>query len=105
MAEDPKPEDEASPEVGDHPFEPRGKWWSLCKVCGLARAAHSSSTIDTRLEMFKEQMVRYGRINHVDPRKVEELEKEVRSYGYIGDTEVEGMVTGVPRHSYVGDDE
>lgn len=26
--------------VDDHPFVPRDEWWSLCKVCGLARAAH-----------------------------------------------------------------
>lgn len=105
MADDPKPEDEAPPVVGDHPFEPRGKWWSLCKHCGKARAAHSSSTIDVRMEMLKEQMSRYGRINHVDPHRAEELEKEVRAHGYIGDTEIEGKAADVPRHSYVGDDD
>lgn len=105
MAEDPTPEDEAPPEVGDHPFEPRGKWWSLCKVCGLARASHSSSTIDTRLEMLKEQMERYGEVRHVNPERASELTREMRSrHSYIGDNEIEGMVPG-PRHTYVGEDD
>lgn len=76
MAEEPKAEDEAPPAVDNHPFEPRGAWWSLCKVCGLARAAHSSSTIDTRREMFLDQMKRYGKINHVDPARSEQLTRE-----------------------------
>lgn len=27
--------------VHDHPFEPKGEWWSLCKHCNLGRASHS----------------------------------------------------------------
>lgn len=27
--------------VHDHPFEPIGEWWSLCKHCKLGRASHS----------------------------------------------------------------
>lgn len=106
MAEEPKAEDEAPPSVGDHPFEPRGKWWTLCKVCGLARAAHSSSTIDERLEMLKDQMARYGEVRHVNPERAAELTREMRDrHGYIGDAEVEGRVPDVPHHTYVGDDE
>lgn len=26
--------------IRDHPFEPRGEWWSLCKRCGLGSASH-----------------------------------------------------------------
>lgn len=78
MAEKPKAEDEAPPGVDDHPFEPRGAWWSLCKRCGLARASHASSTIDTRREMFKEQMKRYGEIRHVDPERKKELNREFK---------------------------
>jgi hypothetical protein len=33
---------EAPPTV-DHPYVPRAEWWSLCKACGLAEAAHPSS--------------------------------------------------------------
>lgn len=80
MAEEVKPEDEAPPGVDDHPFEPRGAWWSLCKTCGLARAAHSSSVIDERREMFKEQMARYGEIRHVDPERKAELDEEFREF-------------------------
>lgn len=54
MAEEPKAHDEAPPEILDHPFEPRGQWWSLCKHCGLAQAAHSSSTINTQEEIRKD---------------------------------------------------
>lgn len=38
--------DEAPAEIEDHPFEPRGEWYTLCKHCGLAQAAHSETTID-----------------------------------------------------------
>jgi hypothetical protein len=30
--------------ISDHPFEPRGEWWSLCKHCGLAQPAHNETT-------------------------------------------------------------
>lgn len=75
MAE-PKAHDEASPGVGDHPFDPRGEWWSLCKHCGLARVAHKTSTIDVRRAMFAEQMARYGEIRYHDPERKAELERE-----------------------------
>ena len=37
--------DETPSMIKDHSFVPRSEWWSLCKVCGLAQAAHSESTI------------------------------------------------------------
>lgn len=30
--------------VTDHPFEPRDRWWSVCKHCGIAEAAHLHTT-------------------------------------------------------------
>jgi hypothetical protein len=36
--------DQTPPEVEDHPFQPRGPWWSLCKECGLAAPAHATTT-------------------------------------------------------------
>lgn len=27
----------------DHPYASRGPWWSLCAVCSLARAAHTTT--------------------------------------------------------------
>lgn len=75
---EPRVEDEASPGVGDHPFDPKGEWWSLCKHCGLARAAHKTSTIDVRRAMFEDQMARYGEIRHAIPEQKAALEKEFR---------------------------
>lgn len=72
--------DEAPPEIDDHPFEPRGEWWSLCKHCSLAQAAHSSSAIDTRMAMLTEHMETYGEIRHVDPVEKERLGREFRDY-------------------------
>lgn len=31
--------------ISDHAFEPRGEWWSLCKHCPLAEAAHAETTL------------------------------------------------------------
>lgn len=31
--------------ITDHPFTPRGEWWSPCRVCGLGEAAHSATTL------------------------------------------------------------
>lgn len=80
MESEPKVHDEAPPEVGDHPFEPRDKWWSLCKHCGLAQAAHSSSTIDTLHEILKEQMETYGEVRHADPNRKANLERQFREF-------------------------
>lgn len=37
--------DETPSIVNDHPFEPRGEWWSLCEHCNLAESAHAETTI------------------------------------------------------------
>lgn len=77
-----KSHDEAPAEIEDHAFVPRGQWWSLCKICGLAQAAHSSTTIDTQEEMRKD---------HERQREWREVERQrVHSggrarIGYVGD--------------------
>lgn len=40
--------DEVPAGIDDHPFEPRGEWYTLCKHCGLAEAAHKETTITWR---------------------------------------------------------
>lgn len=72
-----KPHDESSL-IEDHQYEPRAEWWSLCRHCNLAQAAHASSSIDTRAAMFEEQMQRYGEIRHADPIRGLELTREFR---------------------------
>lgn len=37
--------DEAPAVVADHPFVPKGEWWSLCKTCNLGEAAHAETTL------------------------------------------------------------
>lgn len=39
--------DEAPSAVMDHPFVPRGAWYTKCRDCGLAEAAHKFTTIDS----------------------------------------------------------
>lgn len=40
--------DESPSGITDHPFEPRGEWWTLCKHCSRAQAAHAETTVDGR---------------------------------------------------------
>lgn len=40
--------DEAPSGVTDHAFEPRGAWYTLCRHCGLAMAAHKETTVEPR---------------------------------------------------------
>lgn len=80
MAKEPVGHDEAPSVIVDHAFEPRDKWWSLCKHCGLAQAAHSESTIDSSLEMAREHMEKYGEVRHVDPDRKAQFERQVREY-------------------------
>lgn len=47
--------DEGPAIINDHAFVPRAQWWSLCKICSLAEAAHLETTIDSVEEMRKEQ--------------------------------------------------
>lgn len=37
--------DETPSGITDHPFEPKGLWFTLCKVCNLAESAHAETTI------------------------------------------------------------
>lgn len=39
--------DEAPSAVMDHPFVPKGAWYTRCRDCGLAEAAHKFTTIDS----------------------------------------------------------
>jgi hypothetical protein len=32
--------------ITDHPFHPRGEWWTGCRDCGLSEAAHSTTNIE-----------------------------------------------------------
>jgi hypothetical protein len=31
--------------ITDHPFEPKGEWWSLCRHCNLAESTHQETTL------------------------------------------------------------
>lgn len=31
--------------VADHPFQPVGAWFTVCRTCGLAEAAHTRTTL------------------------------------------------------------
>lgn len=37
--------------ITDHPFTPRGEWFTVCEHCGLAEAAHVDTTIDSLAEI------------------------------------------------------
>lgn len=102
MAKEPVAHDEAPSVIVDHPFEPSGKWWSLCATCNLAQAAHSSSTINTQMEMVRDHMEAYGEVRHVDRDRKADLERQFREYerkrihsggrgriGYVGDDDDE----------------
>lgn len=36
----------AAQHVDDHPFEPRGEWFTTCQHCRLAEAAHQTTTLE-----------------------------------------------------------
>lgn len=78
--------DETPPEIKDHAFEPRGAWYTRCKHCGLAQAAHSETTIDQLAEI------------KADHERQEER-RAVR-IGYVGDADDHDSMIG-----YVGDDD
>lgn len=68
--------------IEDHAFVPRAQWWSLCKICGLAQAAHLETTINTLEEMRKDQQ------RQKDWREIEteRVHSGGRSrIGYVGD--------------------
>lgn len=31
--------------ITDHPFEPREDWYTVCRICDLAEAAHETTTL------------------------------------------------------------
>lgn len=37
--------DETPALITDHKYAPRDEWWSLCKYCPLAEAAHAESEL------------------------------------------------------------
>lgn len=37
--------DETPSNINDHPFEPKGEWWSLCRHCNFAESAHSETSL------------------------------------------------------------
>ena len=37
--------DETPSIINDHPFKPKGKWYTLCKHCNLAESAHKKTTL------------------------------------------------------------
>ena len=76
--------------ITDHAYEPIDQWWSLCKHCRLAQAAHSSS------------------IPEVIAEKKARFERQMRA-GFVRryptyEPEVETPV-GRPQIEYIGDDE
>lgn len=48
--------DEAPSKIDDHAFEPRGAWYTLCKHCTLAMAAHDRTTVDAAEEIRKDHL-------------------------------------------------
>lgn len=40
--------DEAPSAISDHAYEPRGAWYTVCRICNLAEAAHTETTLDWR---------------------------------------------------------
>jgi hypothetical protein len=112
MTKEVKGHDEAPSNITDHAFEPRGEWYTLCRHCGFARAAHQDSTIDADEEIAKDHIRRYGEVRHAIPKRQDELnekyaylprEEEVQvRIGYVGDG-VDAPVGS--RIGYVGDDD
>lgn len=39
------PADKDPSHITDHPFKPKGAWWSLCEVCNLGEPAHAETTL------------------------------------------------------------
>jgi hypothetical protein len=76
VTEEPKAYDDAPSVINDHPFVPQDEWWSLCKHCGLAQAAHSSSTINTQEEIKKDHMAAYGEVRYATPMEVLRRERD-----------------------------
>jgi hypothetical protein len=69
--------DEAPSAVTDHAFEPRGAWYTKCKHCDLAEAAHATTTI-TSLDAIRADHARQN-------GREEPVEEPVMSWGYYSD--------------------
>jgi hypothetical protein len=52
--------DEAPAIISDHAYVPRDEWWSLCRVCGLAQAAHAEVSEEAREAERKAHIAYYG---------------------------------------------
>lgn len=39
------PHDESPSGITDHPFTPKGLWFTLCIECNLAESAHAETTV------------------------------------------------------------
>jgi hypothetical protein len=48
--------DETPSIITDHPFDPKGEWWSLCqhKGCNLARSAHKE--VKTQIRYYSDDL-------------------------------------------------
>lgn len=44
-------EDETPSGVTDHAFSPKGLWYTLCSKCNLAESAHTTTTVDHKVEI------------------------------------------------------
>jgi hypothetical protein len=89
---EPNAHDEAPSMIVDHPYTPRGEWWSLCEICSLARAAHSSSTP----ESIEAMQAHFQTLRRASPNEL--LERE-RDRGRIK------LGSGKVRIGYVDDDD
>lgn len=70
--------------ITDHAFVPRGEWYTLCESCGLAEAAHFTSTIDSHEEMMDSHRNNGHRTARDIERERRELGGRARIY-YDGD--------------------
>lgn len=101
MERKPKVHDEAPATVDDHPFEPRNQWWSLCKHCGLARAAHSSATTVALDDMVRDHMETYGEVRYPGhPERKAQLEEQFHAF-----ERKRVAAGGRSRFTYLSDDE
>ncbi len=41
------PENDTPSAIVSHDFEPRGAWWTPCRICKMAEAAHARTTLPT----------------------------------------------------------
>jgi len=53
--------------ITDHPFVPTTEWWTRCKVCHLAEAAHKASILSDPAEHVKELVKNLGFLGHTGP--------------------------------------